>query len=142
MHSALRDAVARLDPRDRLRLRYYYAEGLKLAQIGRLLREHEASVSRHLAAARTTIRRDIEEQLRRAGLEADEISRSFELGAEDPGTLDLDRLLREPSDARDRGSIVQEGEGVSAEAGSAIEEAVGRRKETWQAGRREKEGVK
>jgi RNA polymerase sigma factor (sigma-70 family) len=93
IHAAFRDAVARLDPRDRLRLLYYYAQGLTLAQAGRLLREHEASVSRHLSAARKTIRRDVEGRLREAGLDPDEIARCFEYVTEDAGPLDLDRLL-------------------------------------------------
>jgi hypothetical protein len=93
IHAALREAVARLESRDRLRLLYYYAHGLTLAQAGRLLREHEASVSRHLSAARKTIRRDVERQLREAGLAADEIARCFECVTEDAGPLDLDQLL-------------------------------------------------
>jgi RNA polymerase sigma factor (sigma-70 family) len=93
VHGALGGAVARLEPRDRLRLRYYYAQGLTLAQTGRLLREHEASVSRHLAAARKTIRHDVERRLREAGLGPDEIVRCFEYVSEDAGPLDLDRVL-------------------------------------------------
>src|SRR5688572_17734887 len=94
VHAAIRDAVARLDPRDRLRLLYYYAQGLTLAQTGRLLREHEASVSRHLSAARKTIRQDVERRLREAALGPEEIARCFEYITEDAGTLDLDRLLK------------------------------------------------
>jgi RNA polymerase sigma-70 factor len=93
VHTALRDAVARLEPRDRLRLLYYYAQELTLAQTGRLLREHEASVSRHLAAARKTIRQDVEQRLREAALGPDEIARCFEYVTEDAGPLDLDRVL-------------------------------------------------
>jgi RNA polymerase sigma-70 factor (ECF subfamily) len=94
VHAAFRDALARLDPRDRLRLLYYYAQGLTLAQTGRLLREHEASVSRRLSSARKAIRRDVEQQLRdSAALSPDEIERCFAYVSEDPGPLDLDRLL-------------------------------------------------
>src|SRR5256885_1051694 len=57
---ALGRAVSRLAARDRLRLGCYYAQELTLAQIGRLLREHEATVSRHLARTRRAIREDIE----------------------------------------------------------------------------------
>ena len=45
---ALDAALQSLAPRDRLRLRLYYGEGVKLAQIGRALDEHEATVSRKL----------------------------------------------------------------------------------------------
>jgi RNA polymerase sigma factor (sigma-70 family) len=111
IHAAFRDALARLDPRDRLRLLYYYAQGLTLAQTGRLLREHEASVSRHLSSARKAIRRDVERQLRdSAGLDPDGIERCFAYVSEDPGPLDLDRLLGDPGSpaaARNPGTDVQ-----------------------------------
>jgi RNA polymerase sigma-70 factor (ECF subfamily) len=53
---AIGAAIGRLAPRDRLRLACYYAQDLTLAQIGRTLREHEATTSRHLAKTRRTIR--------------------------------------------------------------------------------------
>lgn len=56
-------ALRSLAPRDRLRLRLYYAQGLKLAQIGRLLEEHEATVSRKIDRARTGIRQYVERSL-------------------------------------------------------------------------------
>jgi RNA polymerase sigma-70 factor len=121
VHAAIRDAVARLDPRDRLRLLYYYAQGLTLAQTGRLLREHEASVSRHLSAARKTIRRDVERRLREAALGPDEIARCFEYVTEDAGPLDLDRLLRATTGARNPDPNVQsESERTSARLGNAM----------------------
>jgi RNA polymerase sigma-70 factor (ECF subfamily) len=90
---ALNTAVARLDSRERLRLCYYYTQGLTLAEAGRLLGEHEASVSRHLSAARKAIRRGVEALLSERGLSAAEIDRAFECVAGDAGTLDLDELL-------------------------------------------------
>jgi hypothetical protein len=105
IRAAFRTAVARLDPRDRLRLRYYYGQELTLAQTGRLLHEHEASVSRHLAASRKAIRRDVERQLHEAGLGSAEIEQCFESVAEDAGPLDLDSLLGEPG-ARNSESAV------------------------------------
>ncbi len=119
MHAAFRDAVAGLDPRDRLRLRYYYVQGLTLAETGRLLREHEASVSRHLSAARKAIRRDVERRLREAALEPAEIACCFQYVTEDAGPLDLDRLLDVESGARNFESDVQ-GEKRSARLGGAI----------------------
>ena len=53
---ALDAAIAALEPRDRLRLRLYYGEGLTLAKVGRALGEHEATVSRNLDRIRKTIR--------------------------------------------------------------------------------------
>jgi len=91
---ALARAVAALAARDRLRLRCYYAEELTLAETGRLLREHEATVSRHLARTRRAIRERVEEQLRaEVGLNAVQISRCFELVSADAGSLDLDQML-------------------------------------------------
>jgi RNA polymerase sigma-70 factor (ECF subfamily) len=91
---ALRHAVAQLPPRDRLRLGCYYAEGLTLAQTGRLLREHEATVSRQLARTRKAIREAVARQLKdRDGLAETAITEAFEEIAEDPGALDLGQLL-------------------------------------------------
>jgi hypothetical protein len=58
-----------------------------------LLREHEASVSRHLSAARKAIRRGVEHRLKVAGLSPAETALCFESVAEDAGTLDLERVL-------------------------------------------------
>jgi RNA polymerase sigma-70 factor, ECF subfamily len=60
---ALDAALQTLAPRDRLRLRLYYGEGVKLAQIGRALGEHEATVSRKLDRTRQEIRRYVERAL-------------------------------------------------------------------------------
>ena len=48
MQAAVGAALDRLEPPDRLRLAYYYADGLTLAEIGKLLGEHEATASRKL----------------------------------------------------------------------------------------------
>ena len=91
---ALAAAVGRLPARDRLRLGCYYAQQLTLAQVGRLLREHEATVSRQLAATRKALRADVETQLKReAGLSDVEIVECFRSVADDSGSIDLDRFL-------------------------------------------------
>ena len=101
------NAVAGLDPKDRLRLRYYYAQELTLAETGRLLREHEATVSRQLARTRKAIRREVERQLGDAALSPAEIDRCFECVTEDAGPLDLDEMLAESAgDARKPEPIV------------------------------------
>ena len=102
IHAALRSAVDGLEPRDRLRLSYYYAQGLTLAQAGRLLGEHEATVSRHLAATRKALRRNVEQRLRTDGLGDDEIDRAFECASADAGPLDVSELLSEASETRMR----------------------------------------
>jgi RNA polymerase sigma factor (sigma-70 family) len=61
---ALTAALGALAPRDRLRLAYYYVQDLTLAQIGRLLGEHEATASRHLERTRKDLRKQVERALR------------------------------------------------------------------------------
>jgi RNA polymerase sigma-70 factor (ECF subfamily) len=103
-HEALGRVIAKLAPRDRLRLSCYYVQQLTLAETGRALGEHEATTSRHLARTRRTIREEVERHLRTDwGLSADEIAQSLESTVEDPGALDLDEMLgpRKES-ARDR----------------------------------------
>lgn len=87
---AIPAAIARLADRDRLRLALYYAQQLTLAQAGRILREHEATVSRQLGRARAAIRRDVEAYLRETErLSEPEIAQCFESVMEDAGPLDL-----------------------------------------------------
>ncbi len=94
MTQALLQCLAALSDRDRLRLACYYREDLTLAQTGRLLREHEATVSRQLARTRKVIRENIEQYLRREHrLDEADIGRCFECTIDDPGTLDLRELL-------------------------------------------------
>lgn len=91
---ALARAVAALAERDRLRLGCYYREELTLAQIGRLLGEHEATVSRQLARTRRTLRELIERHLREDHRLGDaEIERCFECTIDDPGHLDIAEIL-------------------------------------------------
>jgi RNA polymerase sigma factor (sigma-70 family) len=92
-----------LDPRDRERLRLYYAEEQTLAEIGRTLAEHESSVSRNLERIRRDLRRAVEEALRKGpiaangsssepGLSEEEISLCFAYASED-APIDLDKLF-------------------------------------------------
>jgi RNA polymerase sigma-70 factor (ECF subfamily) len=90
---ALGSAMAALEPRDRLRLGLYYAQELTLAQTGRLLGEHEATVSRQLARTRRTIREYVEDELAGTGMTPEEVDRCFELASEDAGAMDLSRML-------------------------------------------------
>lgn len=104
MRAALGGAIAALDPRDRLRLRCYYAQDLKLAAIGRLLREHEATVSRHLTRTRAAIREAVELALRRDhGLDARTIAECFEAVVGDPGALDIRDLVGAVPDRKNDG---------------------------------------
>ena len=64
LQGAVAAALGALDPRDRLRLAFYYVEDLTLSQIGGVLGEHEATVSRKLERTRKELRRRVEDALR------------------------------------------------------------------------------
>lgn len=94
LQDALTRAVAELPPRDRLRLACYYAQELTLAETGKLLDEHEATCSRHLARTRKALRQEVERQLRdQNALSEAEIAECFTAVSQDPGELDLRQLL-------------------------------------------------
>ncbi len=120
---ALQAALNTLQPADAERLRMYYADEKKLAEIGRVLGEHESSVSRHLEKARRDLRQAVEEILRSGtwagneavsgapgggktarGLSGAEIALCVEYAAED-ASIDLDKLFS------GRDSLRAEGEG-------------------------------
>jgi len=63
LRTALEHALDQLAPRDRLRLGLYYAQQLTLAEAGRVLKEHEATVSRNLARTRHAVRDEVEKKL-------------------------------------------------------------------------------
>ena len=101
-------ALGLLDPKDKERLRLYYAEQLTLSEIGRHFGEHESSVSRNLERTRRELRFQVEQVLRKGSVGADgdgqggelglseaEIALCFEYAAEDT-PIDLDKLLPQP----------------------------------------------
>jgi RNA polymerase sigma-70 factor (ECF subfamily) len=95
--TAVDAAIDTLDAKDRLRLRLYYGQDMTLAAIGRVLGEHEATVSRKLEKARQTLRRQVERAMADGGLAPAAIARAFELAADAPD-LQLDRLLARAED--------------------------------------------
>ena len=62
---ALSAALASLTPRERMILACYYVDQLTLAEIGRLLREHESTVSRQLERLRRALRESMTQMLLR-----------------------------------------------------------------------------
>jgi RNA polymerase sigma factor (sigma-70 family) len=101
--SAFERALAQSDPRDLDRLRMYYSEQQTLAEIGRVLGEHESSVSRNLDRIRRDLRHDVEDALRKGpspvngsmpepGLSDEQIALCFQYASED-APIDLDKLL-------------------------------------------------
>jgi IS30 family transposase len=93
MSAAMKRATAALPARDRLRLSCYYAQELTLAQTGKVLGEHEATVSRGLARTRAAIRKAVEHDLADTGLKEAEIVRCFESVSQDTGPLSVHDLL-------------------------------------------------
>lgn len=71
--SAMADALQSLDAADRLRVSYYYVHQRTLAEIGRLMGEHEATVSRKLHKTRTRLKAGIESALRARGIDPAEV---------------------------------------------------------------------
>src|SRR5260370_152050 len=100
---ALQTALDLLDSQEKERLRLYYAEEKTLAEIGRLLGEHESSVSRHLDSVRRDLRQAVEGILRQGigaangsaaqpALSHAEIALCFAYSAGD-SPIDLEKLL-------------------------------------------------
>jgi len=93
---ALLAALAELGARQRLLLAQYYVDRLTLAEIGRVLREHESTVSRQLEQVRSELRERVTRSLRQGtpppGLDDAQISLAFEYALED-WPFDLSRAL-------------------------------------------------
>jgi RNA polymerase sigma-70 factor, ECF subfamily len=100
---ALTVALASIDPRDRTRLQLYYAEERTLAEIGRVIGEHESSVSRNLERVRKELRSTVEGLLRAGtaaangslagqGLDDAQVALCIQYAAED-AAIDLDQVL-------------------------------------------------
>ena len=76
-----------------LRLACYYAQDLTLAQTGRLLGEHESTMSRQSAGTRRAIRETVERELRIEGLTGGADCRMFCECDRDAGPLDVRDML-------------------------------------------------
>jgi RNA polymerase sigma-70 factor (ECF subfamily) len=103
MRAVLAAAIAALAPRDRLRIACYYAQEMTLAQIGKLTREHEATVSRQIARTRRDIRGDVERRLQQEHrFSKAEIEECFASLVDDAGDLDVADWLGGKNSAPDR----------------------------------------
>lgn len=95
---ALAEALAALDARERLRLSLYYAQGMKLAAVGRVLGESEATASRKLERIRNTLRAAVETRLRETDRLTDaQVDLCFEHARTD-AAFDLARTLPPPEE--------------------------------------------
>jgi len=90
---ALDAALKSLAPRDRMRMAYYYRHDLSLKEIGKVMDEHESTVSRRLARTRDSLKLAIERTLREGDkLSHDQIRLCYDFAAGDL-QLDLSRAL-------------------------------------------------
>jgi RNA polymerase sigma-70 factor len=103
IEKALSMALAGLTPRERMILACYYVDQLTLAEIGRLLREHESTVSRQLERVRRTLRECVTQALQseipagnghpaEPALDAAQVELAFEYAVED-WPFDLPQVL-------------------------------------------------
>jgi len=98
VRQALEEAIAGLEARDRLRLTLYYAQDMKLAAVGRVLGESEATSSRKLERTRVGLRAAVERRLREVDRLTDaQIDLCFDHARTDPA-FDLARTLPPPEE--------------------------------------------
>ena len=133
MRRGVTTAVAALEPRDRLRLRCYYAQNLTLAQIGRMLNESEATASRHLSRARRDVRAAVERDLRAQRMSDAEIADCFAAVVSDSAYLDLAELLGSDPGSDPGSKTARDGLGPARKKAN-VERSKG--KETSRAGQR------
>ena len=90
---ALDAALKSLASRDRMRMAYYYRHDLSLKEIGRIMNEHESTVSRRLARTRDDLKLAIERTLHDADkLSREQIALCYDFAAGDL-QIDLSRAL-------------------------------------------------
>lgn len=93
LQATMQGVLAALEPRDRLRLAYYYVDELTLAQIGKLMAEHEATVSRKIERTRRDVRQRVETRLRQEKKMSEaQLAQCFEY-ARDKWPFDLSATL-------------------------------------------------
>jgi RNA polymerase sigma-70 factor len=104
-------AIASLSPRERMILACYYVDQLTLAEIGRMLREHESTVSRQLERMRRALRESVTQALQveipqcdgrpaEPALDRAQIELAFEYAVED-WPFDLSQTLSASEPAED-----------------------------------------
>lgn len=91
--AALRSAIEDLEEEERLIIKLYYFDGLKLKQIADGFGYHEATASRKIGRVQKTLRRSVEDYLcERHGWVAEEVRRFLSDSAEKLG-VDLEKLF-------------------------------------------------
>lgn len=90
---ALKTAIAELDAEDKLILKLYYFDDLKLKDIGAVLGFHEATASRKLVRIQTEIRQSVERNLQtKHGWQREEVKRHLADAASKLG-MNFEKLL-------------------------------------------------
>ena len=89
---ALRAEAAQLPPDQRLLLSCYYVDRMRLAEIARLRRVHESTVSRDLDAIRKRLRKQVEKRLRSQGFSSARIEECFRNSTDAP--VELEEMLQ------------------------------------------------
>lgn len=93
VETALQRAIAGLEPEDRLLVKLYYFDDLRLREIGAMLGFHEATASRRLARVQGDIRKRVEQILiNERGWTREETARSLAAAAIDLDT-DVEMML-------------------------------------------------
>ncbi|HYP49974.1 MAG TPA: sigma-70 family RNA polymerase sigma factor [Pyrinomonadaceae bacterium] len=93
VEESLIKALAELDAEDRLLIKLYYFDGLRLKQAGAVLGFHEATASRRLTRIHTDLRKRVEKILEREkGWKRDEIERNLAEAGEKLDT-NLEKLI-------------------------------------------------
>lgn len=91
--AALKDAIAGLEAEDKLILKLYYFDDLKLKDIGATLGFHEATASRKIVRVQTEIRKAVEKHLRQKyGWDENEVKRSLSETASKLG-INMEKLF-------------------------------------------------
>src|SRR5437868_1839149 len=88
-------ALASLDPQDRFVLASYYLDGRTLAEIARILRVHESTISRKLDKLAKSLRKNIVAGLRRAGMSSRQVEEALAVDVRDLSLNIRNRLAQE-----------------------------------------------
>ena len=93
VEEALARALGGLDAEDRLLVRLYYFDGLKLKEAGAVLGVHEATASRRLTRVHSEVRRRVEASLAGSGWTREEVARTLSEVAHAHTDADLRAML-------------------------------------------------
>ena len=100
LEAATDEVLAALPPEDRLVLASYYLDGRTLAEIARMLRVHESTISRKLDKLAKALRRQILSALSRRGMSRRQAEEALDVDVRDLQVNIRKRLLQEsPSQA-------------------------------------------